>query len=62
MKNKMLCKTQYKSPVGNLIIAANDNEIVGLWIEGQKYFLGKLSEMPPDNNKSEILHSARRWL
>lgn len=58
----MLCKTQYKSPVGNLIIAANDNGIVGLWIEGQKYFLGKLGEMPPDNNKSETLNAACKWL
>lgn len=58
----MIYKTRYRSPVGELIIAADDYGIVGLWIEGQKYFLGKLPAMPPDNSESEILKAACEWL
>ena len=42
----------YQSPIGNMVVACDDEKehIVGLWIEGQKYFLGSLSEEP-------VLHS-----
>lgn len=30
--------TKYNSPIGKLTIASDENNIIGLWIEGQKYF------------------------
>lgn len=34
----MYYTTKYKSPLGEIMIAANETSIVGLWLEGQKYF------------------------
>ena len=35
---------QIPSPVGQLYAASDGENIVGLWIEGQKYFESNLSE------------------
>lgn len=40
----MIYTTNYKSPVGNLLIAAKDNKLIGLWIENQKYYLSGFKE------------------
>ena len=34
----------YHSPVGKLMIASDEKNIVGLWLEGQKYFMDVLEE------------------
>ena len=34
---------EYQSPLGMLTIASDGDNIVGLWMEGQKYFGGTLS-------------------
>lgn len=36
----------YPSPVGPLLLAANEESLVGLWIEGQKYHGASLPERP----------------
>ena len=40
----MIYTTTYKSPIGNLLIAAKDNKLIGLWIESQKYYLSGFTE------------------
>ena len=44
----MYYQTFYRSPVGNMVIACDEDQkyITGLWIEGQKYYLGMLTEEP----------------
>lgn len=42
----MYFSTKYISPVGTLLLAANEEGLVGLWIEGQKYFGASLPEPP----------------
>lgn len=32
----MIYKTSYKSPLGEILLASKDNELIVLWIEGQK--------------------------
>ena len=34
----------YQSPLGNLLLAADDTGLTGLWFEGQKYFASGLKE------------------
>ena len=34
----MLYTAIFPSPVGNLLLAEQDGALVGLWLEGQKYF------------------------
>lgn len=33
----------YTSPIGQITMAGDDKNLVGLWLEGQKYFGGTLS-------------------
>lgn len=58
----MFYKTYYNSPIGKLLIVSDEKNIVGLWIEGQKYFLDTLQEEPVLNDKIEILEKSKKWL
>ena len=37
----MYYTTDYISPVGRIKLAADGERLVGLWLEGQKYFAGR---------------------
>ena len=54
--------TEYSSPVGPLVIAAERGSIVGLWLEGQKYFQASLKNPPERKDDLEILCRAGDWL
>ena len=42
----MYYKTVYYSPVGNITLACDEKEnIVGLWLEGQKYFAETIKDI-----------------
>ncbi len=51
----------YYSPIGNILLAADDKGITGLWFEGAKYFSGTLN---PSNEmkKLKVLEQAKSWL
>ena len=40
----MLYKATYFSPVGKITLASDGDNIIGLWLEGQKYYGGTLTE------------------
>ncbi|RKJ44709.1 methylated-DNA--[protein]-cysteine S-methyltransferase [bacterium 1XD8-76] len=54
----------YQSNIGNMVVVCDDEKkhIVGLWIEGQKYFLGTLSEEPILREGISVLQRAADWL
>lgn len=58
----MIYKMAYNSPVGALLIAEKEGELVGLWMEGQKYFLSSISEEMQENNDSAVLIQTKEWL
>ena len=58
----MIYKTYYNSPVGKLLIASKDGKLIGLWIEEQKYYLGKIKDELIENDKEEILVNTKKWL
>ena len=58
----MLYSTKYSSMVGELTIVSNEESIVGLWIEGQKYFLNDVSEDIIERDDLPILKQAKNWL
>ncbi len=58
----MIYTTTYKSPIGNLLIAAKDNKLIGLWIEKQKYYLSGFKEEMSEREDSEILTKTKSWL
>lgn len=54
--------TNYKSIIGNLIIVSDKENIVGLFIEGQKNFDNEITHNMILNNNIEILNKAVKWL
>lgn len=60
----MYYQTTCGSPVGNIIVVcdAQQKHIVGLWIEGQKYFQATLSEEPVSGENIPVLQKAADWL
>lgn len=40
----MIYTCTYKSALGNLLLAADDVGLTGLWFEGQKYFANTLPD------------------
>ena len=55
----MIYTTYYHSPIGRLLLASKNNKLIGLWIEGQKYYLGNIKEEMQENDKETILLKAR---
>lgn len=55
------CSCAYESPIGTLTLAASEEGLKGLWIEGQKYFGGTL-DAPMGAGDNEHLRQARAWL
>ncbi len=54
--------SEYISPVGKMTIASNENSIVGLWIEGQKYFMDILQGKEYETAENEVIILAKNWL
>lgn len=58
----MYYKTFYKSPLGNMTLVSDGKNLVGLWIEGQKYFESTLSERVQENEDLDIFRQTKAWL
>ena len=41
---------RYESPLGGILLAADDRGLMGLWFEGQKYFARTLPAAPSGGN------------
>lgn len=62
-KGKIMIDTMYyNSPIGRLLLAEKEDALAGLWIEGQKYFLGFVREDMQENPNSTVLNQAKKWL
>ena len=57
----MIYTCTYPSPLGNMLLAADEVGLTGLWFEGQKYFANTL---PEETVAQEIpvLTQAKKWL
>ena len=58
----MVYKTYYDSPVGKLFIASDGENIIGLCIEEQKYYLDKIEKEGIAKDNLEIFDKTRNWL
>lgn len=58
----MIYTTYYDSPLGKILLASKDDKLIGLWIERQKYYLGKLNEEIQENDEVKILKKTKNWL
>lgn len=56
-------KTIYNSPIGKITLACDEKEnLVGLWIEGQKYFGDTVNSEMIENNNLETFKKTGKWL
>ena len=53
--------TFYKSPIGRMLLAADDTGMTGLWFEGQKYFARCLKRESKEK-ELPVFTEAKRWL
>ena len=58
----MLYKTYYKSPVGNLMLVSDGDNLVGLYMENQKYYLNGLKQELTSKDNLQVFENTKKWL
>lgn len=60
----MYHSTTYPSPVGVMTLACDGHgdSLVGLWLEGQKYYGEPIPESMRENNGMPVFDAVKRWL
>ena len=61
-EDPMYYTTAYSSPIGVLTLACDGERLVGLWMEGQKYYGGSISEAMIPKEDIPVLADAVKWL
>lgn len=51
----------YESPLGMITMAADENGLIGLWFEGEKYFGNTLTALC-EEKETAVLEDTKRWL
>lgn len=57
----MLYLSHYASPLGELLLAAREKTLVGVWFLGQAHFPAQFSE-PTVTQQTSVLEQTARWL
>lgn len=59
----------YPSPMGDILLAADESGLTGLWFDGEKYYAGRLDQTHLNQDKPEyeekdtpILEQTKEWL
>ena len=58
----MYYKTYYQSPLGEILIVSDEQNLIGLWIDGQKYYLSGIKQELVQNAEIQILCKTKKWL
>jgi len=58
----MYFTTTYQSPVGLLTLACDDDNLTGLWIEGQKYHGNTIYEAMTEKVNIPVFTTVQKWL
>lgn len=58
----MYYSTTYPSPVGMLTLACDGENLVGLWMEGQKYFGDTIPKDMTQKDDLPVFHAVKDWL
>lgn len=61
-RKEMYYSTIYQSPIGKLTMASDGKNLTGLWIEGQKYYGGCLSQDMTERDDILVFNETRDWL
>lgn len=52
----------YHSPVGTLTVASDEKNIVGLWLDGQRYYMDILEGKEYQEKETDAIRLAKNWL
>lgn len=52
----------YNFPIGKITIAGNEKNIVGLWIDKQKYYMDILKGKEAQEKETDMIRLAKKWL
>ena len=58
----MFYKTDYNSPVGIITLASDGYNLVGLWMDGQKYFGDTVKDEMYLKDDLQIFQKTKKWL
>lgn len=58
----MYYTTNYSSPIGMFKLAADGESLVGLWVEGQKYYFAAITDEIMENNNLPVFEKTKNWL
>ena len=58
----MLFKTYYKSPIGNLMLLSDGDNLVGLYMENQKYYLNGIKQELTSKDNLQVFENTKKWL
>ena len=58
----MIFTSSNDSPLGTLLLAAEGDALVGLWLDGQKYYAAGLPEDAAEDPSHPVLQAAAEWL
>ena len=58
----MFHSTDYASPLGMLTLASDGENLVGLWIAGQKYFAATVKNAVEEKSGLPVFTAAKKWL
>ncbi|GHV08355.1 methylated-DNA--protein-cysteine methyltransferase [Campylobacterota bacterium] len=58
----MYYTTHHNSPLGLLMLASDGENIVGAWLEGQKYFAATLGDQAVQKEDLPVFAQAENWL
>lgn len=58
----MIYTTHYSSILGDILLASDGHFLVGLWIEGQKYYLKSIHEEIIEKDDLDIFTQTKHWL
>jgi len=58
----MYYTTTCSSPVGKISLASDGDNLVGLWLEGQKYFEGTVKEAMAERDDLPVFDATKDWL
>ncbi len=58
----MYVSAAWPSPIGALTLASDGNHLIGLWIEGQKYFGESLPGAVTPKDDLPVFADAKKWL
>jgi methylated-DNA-[protein]-cysteine S-methyltransferase len=61
-EEKMFYSTQYLSPMGSIMLASDGENIIGVWMDGQKYFAATMKDKLTEKEDLPVFAAAKNWL